>query len=83
MTLLWNLLRNLCDSALYKSSLEYDLLQVPHIFNLPFIGVLMSTNVIVLLDKTFRYCEIINISWTFNFVYFVGRAIHEFKIPMK
>jgi len=30
-----------------------------------------------------RYCEIINIRWTFNFVYFVDRAIYEFKIPMK
>ena len=27
------------------------------------------------------YYEIIYIRWTFNFVYFVGRAIHEFKIP--
>jgi len=29
------------------------------------------------------YCEINNILLTFHFVYFVGRAIHEFKIPMK
>jgi len=29
------------------------------------------------------YCELILIWWTFNFVYFVGRAIYEFKIPTK
>ena len=28
-------------------------------------------------------CEIIFIRWTFNFMFFVGRAIHEFKIPLK
>jgi len=28
------------------------------------------------------YCEIINIRWTF-FVFFVGSAIHKFKIPLK
>jgi len=27
-----------------------------------------------------KYCEIIYFRWTFNFI---GRAIHEFKIPMK
>ena len=27
------------------------------------------------------YCEIIFICWTFNFVYFMGRKIHKFKIP--
>jgi len=26
-------------------------------------------------------CEIIFIRWTFNFIYFVGRTIHQFKIP--
>jgi len=30
-----------------------------------------------------RYCEFIYIRCIFNFVYFVGRAIHEFKIPTK
>ena len=30
-----------------------------------------------------KYCEIINFYWTFNFVYFLGRAIHELKIPRK
>jgi len=30
-----------------------------------------------------KYCEIIFIHWTFNFVYFVGWAIHHFKIPLK
>ena len=29
------------------------------------------------------YCEIILIWRTFVFVYFVGRAIYEFKIPTK
>jgi len=29
------------------------------------------------------YCEIIFIRWTFNSMFFVGRAIHEFKIPPK
>jgi len=29
------------------------------------------------------YWEIIFIHWTFNFVFFMGRAIHEFKIPTK
>jgi len=29
------------------------------------------------------YCEIIFICWAFHFVSFVGRAIHEFKIPTK
>ena len=29
------------------------------------------------------YCEIIFIRWTFNFMYFVSKTIHEFKIPMK
>jgi len=29
------------------------------------------------------YCEVICIPWTFNFVYFVGRPIHKFKIPTK
>jgi len=29
------------------------------------------------------YCEIIYFRWIFNFVYFMGRAIHEVKIPMK
>jgi len=32
---------------------------------------------------SFIFCEIIYIRWTFNFVYFVGRAIHEFKIRTK
>jgi len=27
--------------------------------------------------------EIFFIHWTFDFVYFVGREIHEFKIPTK
>jgi len=31
----------------------------------------------------FNYSEIIFIHWTFNFVYLVGRTIHELKIPMK
>jgi len=30
-----------------------------------------------------NYCEIIYIRWTFNFVYFVGIAIHKFKTPTK
>jgi len=30
-----------------------------------------------------NYCEIINICWTFNFVDFMCRAYHKFKIPMK
>ena len=29
------------------------------------------------------YCEIIFIHWKFNFVFFMGRAIHKFKIPTK
>jgi len=33
--------------------------------------------------KEMLYCEIIYFHWTFNFVYLVGRAIHEFKIPTK
>jgi len=28
-----------------------------------------------------KYPEIIFIRWTFNFMYFVGWAIHKFKIP--
>ena len=31
----------------------------------------------------YKYCEIIYFPRRFNFVYFVGRAIHEFKIPTK
>jgi len=27
------------------------------------------------------YCELIFIRWTFNFVYFMGRKVHKFKIP--
>ena len=30
-----------------------------------------------------NYSEIIYIGWTFNFMYFLGSAIHEFKIPIK
>jgi len=30
-----------------------------------------------------KYCAIIFIHWTWNFVYFVGKEIHEFHIPMK
>jgi len=29
------------------------------------------------------YCEIIWIHWTFTLMFFVGRAIHIIKIPMK
>jgi len=29
------------------------------------------------LSLAVTYCEIINIGWTFNFVYFVERAIHK------
>ena len=29
------------------------------------------------------YCEIIFLHWLLYFMYFVGMAIHEFKIPMK
>jgi len=29
------------------------------------------------------YCKIILIHWTYNFVYFVVRTIHEFMIPTK
>ena len=29
------------------------------------------------------YCEIIVIWWTFNYVFFEGRAIHKFKTPTK
>ena len=29
------------------------------------------------------YCEIIFICWTINFVFFVGSAIHKFKIPVE
>ena len=32
---------------------------------------------------TVNYCEIYFIRWIFNFVFFMGRAIHEFKIPTK
>ena len=28
-------------------------------------------------------CEIIFICWTYNFMYFMGMAIHTFKIPTK
>ena len=28
-----------------------------------------------------KYCEITYNPWKFNFVYFVGREIHKFKIP--
>jgi len=31
----------------------------------------------------FKYCEIIFICWTFNFLYFVGRTVNKFKRPMK
>jgi len=36
-----------------------------------------------LLRVWFEYCEIIFICWTFNFMYFVGGAIYEFKILLK
>jgi len=40
-----------------------------------------------LMDKPYLYklihSEIIYYHWTFNFVCFVGRAIHEFQIPTK
>jgi len=29
------------------------------------------------------YCDTIFIHWTFNIVYFVGRATHEIKTPTK
>ena len=29
------------------------------------------------------YCKTIFINWTFNIMYFIGRAIYEFKIPIK
>ena len=31
----------------------------------------------------YNYCDIIFIRKTFNFMYFTGRTIHEFKIPTK
>ena len=34
-------------------------------------------------SKIMSYCQIIFIRWTFNFVFLVGRAIHEIKIPTK
>ena len=27
------------------------------------------------------YCALIFICWSFNFVFFLGRAIHEFELP--
>jgi len=35
------------------------------------------------IDQQTRYCEIIYIHWTFNFMYFMGRAMHKCKIPTK
>jgi len=36
-----------------------------------------------LYNNTTVYCKIIIIRWIFNFVYFVGSAIQEIKIPTK
>ena len=35
------------------------------------------------MSNNLKYCEIILIRWTFNFMYFVDKTIHEFNIPMK
>jgi len=34
-------------------------------------------------DQQELYCNIIFICWTFNFVNFLGRAMHKVKIPTK
>jgi len=45
----------------------------------------MSTSLSFKSSKLFItvYYEIIHIRWTFSFKYFMGKAICEFKIPVK
>jgi len=43
----------------------------------------MQENILLSDEIPIKDCHIIFIHWTFNFVCFVGRAIHEFKIPTK
>ena len=42
-----------------------------------------ATEVRGLIGKLLKYCEIIFICWTINFVNLMHRTIHELKIPMK
>jgi len=42
-----------------------------------------SRNASIFPYPTGKHCEIIYTHWTFNFMYLIGGAVHEFKIPMK
>jgi len=43
----------------------------------------METVLIFCKFLNLTYSETIFICWTFNFIYFIGRTIHKFKIPTK